>query len=71
MNGFGKARKRAVPGAEGPSENGEGLPSAVAVEADDNLSKSALKNRKSGSQRRRKKQWTKRSVQNLRWMSLH
>lgn len=46
VNGFGKARKRVVPGAEGPSENGEGLPSVAIVEADDNLSKSALKNKK-------------------------
>lgn len=45
-NGFGKARKRVIPGAEVVSEDG-GMPPAVGiVEAEENLSKAAIKNKK-------------------------
>lgn len=45
-NGFGKARKRVVPGAEVISEDGGVALTAGNVEGDDNLSKAAIKNKK-------------------------
>ena len=46
FNGFGKPRKREVPGAEAASEDSGGVPLAAAGEGDENLSKAALKNKK-------------------------
>ena len=46
LNGFGKPRKREVPGAEAVLENGGGVPPPAAGEGDENLSKAALKNKK-------------------------
>lgn len=46
VNGFGKPRKRVVPGAEVISENVGGLPKGIIAESDEALSKAALKNKK-------------------------
>lgn len=45
-NGFGKPRKRGVPGAETISGGGGGLPLPASTDGDDILSKSAAKNKK-------------------------
>ncbi|KAL8836755.1 MAG: hypothetical protein Q9170_002784 [Blastenia crenularia] len=46
VNGFGKPRKRDVPGAELAPEDGNGTTAGTAAEGDDQLSKAALKNKK-------------------------
>ena len=46
FSGFGKSRKREVPGAEAASEDNGGVLLAAAAEGDENLSKAALKNKK-------------------------
>ena len=46
FNGFGKPRKREVPGAEATSEGSGGVLLPPAPEGDENLSKAALKNKK-------------------------
>lgn len=45
-NGFGKPRKRGVPGAETISGGGGGVPLPASTDGDENLSKSAAKNKK-------------------------
>ncbi|KAI4204254.1 MAG: hypothetical protein LQ350_001234 [Teloschistes chrysophthalmus] len=45
-NGFGKPRKREVPGAELVTEDGNNNTAAAAADADEQLSKAALKNKK-------------------------
>lgn len=46
-NGFGKQRKRVIPGAEVVAEDGGGgLPAVSNAEGDENLSKAAVKNKK-------------------------
>lgn len=45
-NGFGKPRKRGVPGAETISSGGSGVPLTASTDGDENLSKSATKNKK-------------------------
>ena len=46
VNGFGKPRRREVPGAELAPEEGNGTTSNAAVDGDEQLSKAALKNKK-------------------------
>lgn len=46
FNGFGKPRKREVPGAEAASEESGAVPLVFAADGDENLSKAALKNKK-------------------------
>lgn len=46
VNGFGKPRKREVPGAELAPEDSNGTPASGAVDGDEQLSKAALKNKK-------------------------
>ncbi|KAI4260026.1 MAG: hypothetical protein LQ352_000522 [Teloschistes flavicans] len=46
VNGFGKPRKREVPGAELGPEDGKNITAAAAADADEQLSKAALKNKK-------------------------
>jgi translation initiation factor 2A len=45
-NGFGKPRRREVPGAEPVAEDAQPSPTTPGVEGDENLSKAALKNKK-------------------------
>lgn len=45
-NGFGKPRKRVIPGADIVTEDGGGLPAIGNSEGDENLSKAAVKNKK-------------------------
>lgn len=45
-NGFGKPRKRVIPGAEVVAEDGGGLPAVGNAEGDESLSKAAVKNKK-------------------------
>ncbi|KAI4155190.1 MAG: hypothetical protein LQ341_000223 [Variospora aurantia] len=46
VNGFGKPRKREVPGTEPVSDNGNGTTIGNSADGDDQLSKAALKNKK-------------------------
>ena len=46
FSGFGKPRKREVPGAQAATEDGGGVPLPAAGEGDESLSKAALKNKK-------------------------
>ncbi|KAL8725912.1 MAG: hypothetical protein Q9166_007040 [cf. Caloplaca sp. 2 TL-2023] len=46
VNGFGKPRKREVPGAELAPEEGNGIIPGNAIDGDEQLSKAALKNKK-------------------------
>ncbi|KAL8691967.1 MAG: hypothetical protein Q9218_002911 [Villophora microphyllina] len=46
VNGFGKPRKREVPGAELASEDGNNTTTAAVADGDEQLSKAALKNKK-------------------------
>lgn len=46
VNGFGKPRKREVPGAEAASEENGAMPSNSVAEGDETLSRTALKNKK-------------------------
>ena len=53
-NGFGKPRKREIPGAEAVAEDNQAVPAAAAAEADENLSKAAAKNKKKREARKAK-----------------
>lgn len=46
VNGFGKPRKRVIPGAEVAAEDGGGFPAVGNADGDENLSKAAVKNKK-------------------------
>ncbi|KAL8706829.1 MAG: hypothetical protein Q9201_000168 [Fulgogasparrea decipioides] len=46
VNGFGKARKREVPGAELASDDGNAATTGSAVDGEEQISKAALKNKK-------------------------
>ncbi len=46
LNGFGKSRKREVPGAEAASADSGGVPLPSTAEGDENMSKAAVKNKK-------------------------
>lgn len=53
-NGFGKPRKREVPGAEVVAEDDQATTGAVPAEGDENLSKAAAKNKKKREARKAK-----------------
>ena len=53
-NGFGKPRKREVPGAETIADDSQGAPGTAGAEGDDNLSKTAAKNKKKREARKAK-----------------
>lgn len=53
-NGFGKTRKREVPGAEAVVEDNQATTEAVLAEGDENLSKAAAKNKKKRDARKAK-----------------
>ncbi|KAL8683057.1 MAG: hypothetical protein Q9186_000967 [Xanthomendoza sp. 1 TL-2023] len=54
VNGFGKPRKRDVPGAELVPEDGNGTVASSVVDVDEQLSKAALKNKKKRESRKAK-----------------
>lgn len=53
-NGFGKPRKREIPGAEAVAEDNQASTGAAPAEADENLSKAAAKNKKKREARKAK-----------------